>query len=96
MGAFASHPGPACSDRPEHLLGERAHDLKKAPLQRIQWAVQPVRRRKDDIQFQLEEAGFDYDKLDPGAQLSWDLWKKQGETGRDGLPFWSTAIRATK
>jgi len=35
----------------------------------------------------LEEAGFDYDKPDPEAQLSWDLWKKQYETARDGLPF---------
>lgn len=33
------------------------------------------------------EAGFDYAKLDPEAQLSWDLWKKQYETARDGLPF---------
>ncbi|MDN5781640.1 MAG: DUF885 domain-containing protein [Luteimonas sp.] len=33
------------------------------------------------------EAQFDYDKLDPEAQLSWDLWKKQYETARDGLPF---------
>ena len=33
------------------------------------------------------EAGFDYDKLDPEAQLSWDLWKKQYEIARDGLPF---------
>jgi uncharacterized protein (DUF885 family) len=33
------------------------------------------------------EADFDYDKLDPEAQLSWDLWKKQYENARDGLPF---------
>jgi uncharacterized protein (DUF885 family) len=33
------------------------------------------------------EAGFDYAKLDPEAQLSWDLWKKQYETARDGLAF---------
>lgn len=41
---------------------------------------------KDDTQLQLEEAGFDYDKPDPEAQLCWDLWKKY-ETARDGLPF---------
>lgn len=33
------------------------------------------------------EAQFDYDRLDPEAQLSWDLWKKQYESARDGLAF---------
>jgi uncharacterized protein (DUF885 family) len=33
------------------------------------------------------EAQFDYDKLAPEAQLSYDLWKKQYESARDGLPF---------
>src|SRR5690606_35056345 len=33
------------------------------------------------------EAGFDYDKLDPEAQLSWDLWKKQADTAQAGLQF---------
>jgi uncharacterized protein (DUF885 family) len=33
------------------------------------------------------EAKFNYDKLDPEAKLSWDLWKKQYEDARDGLPF---------
>ncbi len=41
---------------------------------------------QDDIRLQLEEAGFDYDKPDPGAQLSRNPWKKY-ETARDGLPF---------
>src|SRR5690606_9997931 len=33
------------------------------------------------------EAGFDYDKLAPEAQLSWDLWKEQAELAREGLAF---------
>ena len=33
------------------------------------------------------EGKFDYDKLDPEAQLSFDLWKKQYESARDGMPF---------
>ncbi len=33
------------------------------------------------------EADFDYKKLDPETQLSWDLWKRQYENARDGLPF---------
>ena len=33
------------------------------------------------------ETGFDYKKLDPETQLSWDLWKRQYENARDGLPF---------
>ena len=33
------------------------------------------------------EAGFDYAKLDPETQLSWDLWKRQYENARDGLAF---------
>ena len=33
------------------------------------------------------EAEFDYDRLQPEAQLSWDLWKKQYESARDGMPF---------
>ncbi|RYI05142.1 MAG: DUF885 domain-containing protein, partial [Acetobacteraceae bacterium] len=33
------------------------------------------------------EAQFDYAKLDPETKLSWDLWKKQYENARDGLPF---------
>jgi hypothetical protein len=96
-GCFRLEPGvPACSGRPEHLLGELAQDLEEAPLQRIQSTVQPVRRMKDVIQLQLEEAGFDYDKPVSEAQPSWDLRKKQYETARDGLRSWSTAIRPTR
>ena len=33
------------------------------------------------------EGKFDYDALDPEAQLSWDLWKKQAERAQAGLAF---------
>src|SRR3546814_5439821 len=33
------------------------------------------------------EGKFNYDALDPEAQLSWDLWKKQAELAQAGLPF---------
>src|SRR3546814_18616560 len=33
------------------------------------------------------ETGFDYARLDPETQLSWDLWKRQYENARDGLAF---------
>jgi len=33
------------------------------------------------------ESKFAYAKLDPEARLSWDLWKRQYENARDGLPF---------
>ena len=33
------------------------------------------------------EGQFDYARLDPEAQLSWDLWKKQYENERDGMAF---------
>jgi len=33
------------------------------------------------------ESSFDYARLDPETQLSWDLWKRQYEDMRDSLPF---------
>ncbi len=33
------------------------------------------------------EGQFDYARLDPETQLSWDLWKKQYENERDGMAF---------
>ena len=35
------------------------------------------------------ESKFDYAKLDPETQLSWDLWERQYKDARDGLPFLS-------
>lgn len=39
------------------------------------------------------EAGFDYKKLDPETQLSWDLWKRQYQDARDGLAFLGNSYR---
>ncbi len=33
------------------------------------------------------ESTFDRARLNPETQLSWDLWKRQYEDARDGLPF---------
>ncbi|MDH5821847.1 DUF885 domain-containing protein [Luteimonas sp. RD2P54] len=33
------------------------------------------------------ESSFDYDALDDASKLSWDLWKRQYESARDGEPF---------
>jgi uncharacterized protein (DUF885 family) len=33
------------------------------------------------------EAQFDYDALDAETKLSWDLWKRQYESARDGMAF---------
>src|SRR3546814_6289297 len=39
------------------------------------------------------EGKFDYDALDPEAQLSWDLLKKQSELAKEGPPQNGTASR---
>ncbi|WP_149195070.1 DUF885 domain-containing protein [Luteimonas suaedae] len=36
---------------------------------------------------QQMESNFDYDQLDDDAKLSWDLWKYQYDSARDGEPF---------
>ncbi|WP_343064773.1 DUF885 domain-containing protein [Marilutibacter spongiae] len=48
-----------------------------------------TRKRVDWMKASVEamESTFDYDRLDPETQLSWDLWKRQYEDARDGLPF---------
>ena len=48
-----------------------------------------IRRQLDWLEASVKEmeAEFDYDRLQPEAQLSWDLWKKQYESARDGMPF---------
>lgn len=48
-----------------------------------------IRRRLDWLEASTREmeARFDYDRLEPEAQLSFKLWKKQYESARDGLPF---------
>ena len=60
-------------------LYDQIDDLSEAGIRKqVDWMAASV---------QEMESKFDYDKLDPEAQLSWDLWKKQYENARDGLPF---------
>jgi uncharacterized protein (DUF885 family) len=48
-----------------------------------------IRKQLDWMEASVKEmeTTFDHDKLDPEAQLSWALWKKQYESARDGMPF---------
>ncbi len=50
----------------------------EAARKRLAWAEASVKAM---------EAGFDYDRLDEETKLSWDLWKRQYEDLRDGMPF---------
>ncbi len=60
-------------------LYDQIDDASEAGLRKqLAWREASVRQM---------EAQFDYDRLEPEAQLSWDLWKKQYESARDGLPF---------
>ncbi|NLA68957.1 MAG: DUF885 domain-containing protein [Gammaproteobacteria bacterium] len=60
-------------------LYDRIDDMSEAGIRRqLDWMEASVAEM---------EARFDYAKLEPEAQLSWDLWKKQYERARDGMPF---------
>src|SRR5690606_15292584 len=60
-------------------LNDQIDDMSEAGYrERLAWMEASVR--------EMEEK-FDYDRLTPDAQLSWDLWKRQYESARDGLPF---------
>jgi uncharacterized protein (DUF885 family) len=60
-------------------LYDQIDDASDAALQeQLDWMKASVREM---------ESTFDRDRLDPEAQLSWDLWKKQYESMRDGMPF---------
>ena len=60
-------------------LYDRIDDVSDAGIQkRLEWMQASVAAM---------ESQFDYDRLDPEAQLSWNLWKKQYESARDGMPF---------
>ncbi|MGY1459498.1 MULTISPECIES: DUF885 domain-containing protein [unclassified Luteimonas] len=60
-------------------LYDQIDDVSDAGIQkRLDWMEASVKEM---------ESSFDYDRLDPEAQLSWDLWKKQYESARDGMPF---------
>ena len=58
---------------------DRLDDMSEAALrQRVDWLQASVREM---------ESQFDRAQLDPAAQLSWDLWKRQYEEARDSLPW---------
>ena len=60
-------------------LYDQLDDMSEAGMRRqLAW---------QEVSVKEMEAGFDYKKLDPETQLSWDLWKKQYENARDGIAF---------
>src|SRR5690606_18741228 len=60
-------------------LYDQIDDVSDAAMQRqLDWLEASVKEM---------EAQFDYDRLEPEAQLSWNLWKKEYESARDGMPF---------
>ncbi|TWH09336.1 DUF885 domain-containing protein [Pseudoxanthomonas taiwanensis] len=60
-------------------LYNQLDDMSEAGLrQRVEWLEASVREM---------ESQFDYARLDPEAQLSWDLWKKQAERARVELQY---------
>ena len=60
-------------------LNDQIDDMSEAGIRKQEaWMAASVKAM---------EAGFDYDQLDPETQLSWNLWKRQHEALRDGLPF---------
>jgi len=60
-------------------LNDQLDDMSEAAIRkRLAWLEASVKEM---------ESTFDHDKLDPEAQLSWELWKRQYESMRDGMPF---------
>ena len=60
-------------------LNDRIDDMSEAGIRKqLAWLEASVKEM---------ESGFDYAKLDPETQLSYDLWKRQYENARDGMPF---------
>ncbi len=60
-------------------LNDQLDDMSEAGIRKQEaWMAASVKAM---------ESGFDYKKLDPETQLSWDLWKRQYENARDGLPY---------
>ncbi len=63
--------------RPDH--NDKLDDMsEQATKDRLAWLEASVKEM---------EAGFRYDALDDETKLSWDLWKRQYESMRDGMPF---------
>lgn len=52
-------------------------------------SAEGIRKRVDWLAASVAEmeSNFDYDALDPDAQLSWDIWKRQYESARGQLEF---------
>lgn len=60
-------------------LNDQLDDMSEAGVdKRLAWLEASVKEM---------ESRFDRDKLDPEAQLSWELWKRQYQSERDGRPF---------
>jgi len=60
-------------------LNDQLDDVSEEAIRRqLAWLEASVREM---------ESSFDYDRLDPEAQVSWALWKRQYESIRDGMPF---------
>jgi len=60
-------------------LNDQIDDMSEAGVRKqLAWLEASVKEM---------ESTFDYAKLDPETQLSWDLWKRQYEGLRDGMPF---------
>lgn len=62
-------------------LNDRLDDVSEAAMRKqLAWLEASV---------QQMESTFDYDRLDDDAKLSWDLWKHQYESARDGEAFFA-------
>lgn len=60
-------------------LYDQVDDMSEAgQRKRLEWLEASVREM---------ESQFDFQKLDPEARLSWELWKKQAENARVGLQY---------
>jgi len=60
-------------------LNDQVDDMSEAGMRkRLDWLEGSVRAM---------ESEFDRDKLDAEAQLSWDLWKRQYDSAREGMAF---------
>ena len=60
-------------------LNDQIDDMSEAGIRKqLAWLEASVKEM---------ESTFDYARLDPETQLSWDLWKRQYESARDGMPF---------
>ena len=60
-------------------LNDQIDDMSEAGVRKqLAWMEASVKEM---------ESSFDRTKLNPETQVSWDLWKRQYEDARDGMPF---------